>query len=182
MTELIPSTKLSPEDFTNLLYPYAKNTENTTGISAIAILAQAALESGWNSASIGWAYFGVKWNAAVGGDRQLITTTEYMSTPDAQFPVIESVTPIDRNGETLYKYIIQDWFRKYDSPEESFTDHADFFLRNPRYSAALDVKDNPEQFFIEIAKAGYATDTNYAQKLISIANRISGIISDNNLS
>jgi len=182
MTELIPSTKLSPEDFTNLLYPYAKNTENTTGISAIAILAQAALESGWNSASIGWAYFGVKWNAAVGGDRQLITTTEYMSTPDAQFPVIESVTPIDRNGETLYKYIIQDWFRKYDSPEESFTDHADFFLRNPRYSAALDVKDNPIDFINSISASGYASDPNYAQKLISIANKISDIISNNNLS
>ena len=176
MTELLPSTKLTIQDFTNLLYPYAKKTEDETGISAIAILAQAALETGWNSSSNGWAYFGVKWNESVGGDRQLITTTEYMSTPDVQFPEVISVTPIDRNGETIYKYIIKDWFRKYNSPEESFTDHANYFLRNPRYTEALTVKDDPYAFFQEISKAGYATDPNYANLLTSFAHRIEQFI------
>ena len=176
MAELIPSTKLSIQDFVSLLYPYAKYTQDTTGISAIAILSQAALESGWNSSCNGWAYFGVKWNESVGGDRQLLQTTEYMSTPDVQFPEVISVTPINQNGTIIYKYIIRDWFRKYSSPDECFTDHADYFLRNPRYSEALQVKEDPYAFFQEIARAGYATDPNYANLLTSIANRISKFI------
>ena len=48
MNELEQNVKLKPEDFVTLLYPYAEATQNETGMSAIAILAQAALESGWN--------------------------------------------------------------------------------------------------------------------------------------
>lgn len=176
MLELIPSTKLSIPDFVKLLYPYAKQTEDTTGISAIAILSQAALESGWNSSSPGWAYFGVKWNKYVGGDKQLLTTTEYLKTSDVEFPEIISITPIIRNNQQYFKYIVKDYFRKYESPEECFTDHANFFLRNPRYSNALNVKNEPYAFFEAIFLAGYATDPNYAQALSSIAHRIEQFI------
>ena len=176
MNELTPCVKLTPEDFTNLLYPYAKSTQDETGMSAIAILAQAALESGWNKSSVGWAYFGVKDTDGINGNEQLLTTTEYSRRADLQFPEIISVTPVVRNGQKYFKYVVKDYFRKYESPEECFTDHANFLIRNPRYSAALEVKDDPIAFINAISLAGYATDPNYAKTLTSICNRISGIL------
>jgi flagellar protein FlgJ len=172
MNELVQNVKLSPFDFVRLLYPYAKLTQDKTGISAIAILAQAALESGWNKASVGCAYFGVKDTDGINGNEQLLVTTEYSRSATLKFPEIISITPTIRNGQKYFKYVIKDYFRKYVSPEECFTDHANFFLRNPRYTKALTVRDNPYAFFVEIAKAGYATDPNYATLLGSIAKTI----------
>lgn len=172
MAELKQNVKLSPDDFVKLLYPYAKATQDKSGISAIAILTQAALESGWNKASIGWMYFGVKDTDGINGNEQLLKTTEYSRRADLKFPVIESVTPVIKNGQKYFKYIIKDYFRKYTSPEECFTDHANFFIKNKRYAKALVVKSDPYKFFVEIAKAGYATDPNYATLLTSIAKGI----------
>jgi flagellar protein FlgJ len=172
MNELVQNVKLTPFDFVRFLYPFAKETQDKTGISAIAILAQAALESGYNKASIGWMYFGVKDTDGLNGNEQLLTTTEYSRRADLKFPVIISVTPTVRNGQKYFKYVVKDYFRKYISPEECFTDHANFFLRNPRYTRALEVRDNPYLFFNEIAISGYATDPNYATLLSSIAKTI----------
>jgi flagellum-specific peptidoglycan hydrolase FlgJ len=172
MTELKPNTKLSIQDFARLLYPYAEKTEQKTGISAIAILAQAALESGWNSSSPGWMFFGVKDTDGINGNEQLLRTTEYSRRSDLKFPEIISITPVLRGGQKYFKYIIKDYFRKYNSPEECFTDHANFFLRNPRYTNALKVRSNPYLFFEEIHKSGYATDPEYVNKLTSVSQRI----------
>jgi flagellum-specific peptidoglycan hydrolase FlgJ len=170
------SKKLSPVDFATLLYPYARKCEARTGISALAILTQAAWESGWNSASPGWMFFGVKDTDGVNGNEQLLTTTEYSRRPDEKFPVVISVTPTTYGGRPGFKYKIKDYFRKYDSPEESFVDHANFFLRNPRYAKAMAVKNDPNKFFDEIAAAGYATDPNYAANLKAIATRMAKLV------
>jgi len=71
-----------------------------------------------------------------------------------------------------YKYVVKDYFRKYDTPEQCFTDHTNFFFKNPRYSAALAVKSDPYQFIDEIAKAGYATAPDYAALLKSVAKSV----------
>lgn len=172
MANLIQNVKLSPLEFVRMLFPFAKETQDKTGISAVAILAQAALESGWGKSCPGWAYFGVKDSDGLNGNEQLLTTTEYSRRADLKFPVIISVTPTIKNGQKYFKYVIKDYFRKYISPEECFTDHASFFLRNPRYAKALAVRENPYAFFVEIAIAGYATDPNYATLLGSIAKTI----------
>ena len=172
MNEIKQNVKMKPADFTTSFYPYAKATQDKTGISAIAILAQAALESGWNSASIGWMFFGVKDTDGINGNEQLLTTTEYSRRADLKFPVIISVTPTVRNGQKYFKYIVKDYFRKYNSPEECFTDHANFFLNNSRYADALTVKEDPIAFINKISAAGYATDPNYAQTLTTIVKMI----------
>jgi flagellum-specific peptidoglycan hydrolase FlgJ len=59
-------------------------------------------------------------------------------------------------------------FAKYDSFEQSITEHARFFLRNRRYAAALKVKDDPDSFACEIHKAGYATGPDYSTQLIKL--------------
>jgi flagellar protein FlgJ len=150
---------MTPESFVSTYYPFAKQTEAKTGMSAIALLAQAALESDWGRKSVGNMMFGIKAGKNTPENKkQLIVTTEYLSTPNAKFPEVLSVLK-HPNGK--YKYVVKDWFMKYDSPEESFTDHARFIEENQRYAKALLVKDNPDLFVMELAKAGYATAPNY---------------------
>lgn len=167
---------MKPKDFVTELLPFAKETEHKTGISAVAILAQAAWESGWGKAAPGNMYFGIKDSDGINGNEQLLTTTEYSRQANAQFPNIQSVTPVIRNGQKWFKYIIKDYFRKYNSPEECFTDHAGFFIRNPRYAEALKVKGSANAFIDAIAKAGYATDPTYAANLKKVATLIQSFI------
>lgn len=160
---------MTPKQFVTAFLPFARQTQEKTGISAIAILAQAALESGWGKAIVGNMLFGVKDTDGINGNEQLLTTTEYSRRSDLKFPEIISVTPCIRNGQKYFKYRVMDYFRKYNTPEECFTDHANFFLRNPRYAEALKVKSDPKLFIDAIAKAGYATDPNYSALLKSVA-------------
>lgn len=162
--------------FVDTYLPFAKETETKSGISAIAILAQAALESAWAAAAPQFNFFGIKDSDGLNGNEQLITTTEYSRRADAKFPVILSVTPVVRNGQKWFKYKIKDYFRKYNTPEESFTDHANFFVRNKRYAAALAVKLDPYKFIDAISAAGYATDPNYSTLLKGIAKSIEAIV------
>ena len=167
---------MKPQAYTEKYYPFALACQNETGISAIAILAQGALESGWGEVAPDNMIFGVKDTDGVNGNEQLIITTEYSSKATLKFPQIIAITPVVMNGRKMFKYKIKDWFRKYDTPKESFVDHANFFIKNKRYAAALLVKDDPYKFIDEIAKAGYATDPNYAKSLKSIAKNISKFI------
>lgn len=163
-------TKLLPKQFVTAYLSYARQTEVKTGIDARFILAQAALESGWGAATPGNMFFGIKAGQSTPENkRQLITTREVLSTKTAQFPQVISVTPLS-NGK--YLYVVKDWFRKYDSPEESFTDHANFFLENKRYRKALSVKNDPYCFAEAITEAGYATAPGYADTLKTIIRMI----------
>jgi flagellum-specific peptidoglycan hydrolase FlgJ len=163
---------MKPELFVDKYLAHAKKVEAKTGISAVATLTQAALESAWGDVAPGNMFFGVKDTDGINGNEQLITTTEYSSRANLKFPVIISITPVIRNGRKMFKYIIKDYFRKYPTPEECFNDHAQFFLKNSRYAKALVVKHNYNSFFEEIAKAGYATDPNYADTLKAISKSI----------
>jgi len=163
---------MTPKDFVTQFYPFAKQSQDKTGISAIAVLAQAALESGWGKAAVGNMFFGVKDTDGVNGNEQLLVTTEYSKRADLKFPEIISITPVIKNGQKYFKYKVKDYFRKYDTPEQSFTDHCNFLLANPRYKAALAVKSDPYAFVDAIAAAGYATAPNYSAILKSIISQI----------
>lgn len=163
---------MKPKEFVDLLLPHALLAQKKTGIHYLAILAQAAWESGWGKAVPGNMYFGVKDTDGINGNEQLLTTHEYSSRQDLKFPVIISITPVVRNGRRMFKYRIKDYFRKYNTPEDCFVDHGNFFIRNKRYAKAMLVKNDPVKFFEEIAKAGYATDPNYANNLKSVITTI----------
>jgi flagellar protein FlgJ len=159
---------MKPEEFVKQYYPFAKQAEEKTKVPALAIMAQAALESGWGKFTLGNMFFGIKaknWS----GKKQLITTTEYHNNPNVKYPQIINITK-QSNGR--WKYKVKDWFRAYDTPEGSFTDHANLFVRLKRYKQAMSVTHDPFLFVQEIAKAGYATDKDYADKLIMIINMI----------
>ena len=163
---------MTPKEFIKQYKPFALETERKTGISHLFTLAQAALESGWAKSVPGNMFFGVKAGKDTPANKkQLLTTTEILSGPSLKhlFPQVLSVNMLT-NGK--YKYIVKDWFRKYDTPEECFTDHSQFFFKNKRYAKALEVKADPYKFAEEVAKAGYATATNYADSLKKLIKKI----------
>ena len=163
-----------PKDFVHKFYPFALQTEKKTGISAIFILAQAALESGWGTSIPGNMFFGVKASKHTPSHKkQLLTTKEIFSEDSprirAKFP---AVIKVEKRTDGKFIYTVKDWFRKYDTPEECFTEHGNFFIKNSRYSKALLVKNDPYKFATEVAAAGYATATNYAGTLHKLIDTI----------
>lgn len=159
---------MTPELFVKTYLPEAKKVEAKTGFHYLIPLTQGALESGWGAKVKGNNFFGIKDTDGINGNEQLITTTEYLSTDKAKFPTIISITKVGNK----FKYIVKDWFRKYPSAEKAFEDHINFFLKNKRYSEAIKYKSNPERFFEEIAKAGYATAPDYANQLKAVMKSV----------
>ncbi len=160
---------MTPSEFVKTYYKYAKQTQDKTGIDARFILAQAALETGWGKSVYGNMFFGIKDSDGVNGNEQLLRTTEVLKNPNVKFPEVISVT---KRPDGKYNYVVKDWFRKYDTPEGSFTDHACFFFTYNRYKKALEVKSDPYKFAEEIAKAGYATAPNYADSLKAVIKTV----------
>ena len=167
---------MTPKEFIKQYKPFALESEKKTGISHLFTLAQAALESGWGERGVGNNFFGIKVpknivSSTPDNKKQLFKTTEVLNAPNLgyKFPQVMSVYELP-NGK--YKYTVKDWFRKYDTPEECFTDHAQFFFKNKRYAKALEVKADPYKFAEEVAKAGYATATNYADSLKKLIKKI----------
>jgi flagellum-specific peptidoglycan hydrolase FlgJ len=160
---------MTPREFTKLYYPQARVSEEKTGVPAIVVLAQAALESAWGQVAPGNMFFGKKDSDGINGNEQLLLTTEYLDNPDKKFPAVISVVKV---GQKLWKYKVKDWFRKYKTPEECFTDHAKLLSTSPRYKKAMASKDNPYLFAAEIHAAGYATDPDYTKKLHKLMDMI----------
>ncbi len=63
-------------------------------------------------------------------------------------------------------------FRSYANFEESFNDYVRFLHDNPRYTLALRHGGSSEQFIQGIHKAGYATDPQYADKVLKVKAKI----------
>ena len=61
-------------------------------------------------------------------------------------------------------------FRVYNNFTEAFDDFVGFLKSNSRYEPALNNTSNSEQFLQDLQKAGYATDPQYADKIIGILN------------
>lgn len=161
---------MTPKEFIKQYKPFALETERKTGISHLFTLAQAALESGWGERTFGNMLFGIKARPETPADKkQLLRTTEVLSSANAVFPKIFS---IKKRADGKYTYSVLDWFRKYETQEECFTDHAQFFFINKRYAKALLVKSDPYKFAEEVAKAGYATAPNYADSLKKLIKTI----------
>jgi len=163
---------MTPKHFITKYKPDAVKSQEEYGIDYRFTLAQAALESGWGEHAPGNMFFGVKASKDTPeSKRQLLTTTEIFNDDKQgyRFPVVLSVT---KRPDGKYTYRVKDWFRKYNSPEECFSDRAELFYKNSRYAEALKVKHDPYRFADAVAKAGYATDPNYADSLKQVIKTI----------
>lgn len=136
----------TPEKFIDAIAPAAVRCMKHSGVPASVTLAQAILESAWGKSVKGMNLFGIKADSSWTG-------------PTVSFPTHEVV-----NGKPIQ---IEAKFRAYSSWDGSVEDHAKFLTENPRYKPAFAFKDGPN-FARAIAKAGYATDPAYADKLIAI--------------
>ncbi|MFW6020553.1 MAG: flagellar assembly peptidoglycan hydrolase FlgJ [Guyparkeria sp.] len=146
----------SPEKFVEAILPHAREAADKLGVSPKVLVAQSALETGWGKhvprdggGTASNNFFGIKADRGWDGERQVHGTLEFES------------------GSLVRR---QEAFRQYDSMAASFNDFARFIQENPRYGKALEARDDPEQFARELQQAGYATDPEYAEKLISIMN------------
>ncbi len=141
----------SPEQFVATLAPYAEQAAQRLGVDPRALVAQAALETGWGRAVIShpngsssFNMFNIKADGRWEGERVAKPTLEY------------------RQGIAAREMA---QFRSYGSLEESFNDYADFLTRSPRYAEALQHAGDAERYVESLQDAGYATDPAYAQKI-----------------
>ncbi len=146
--------KWSKDDFVQQLWPWAREAAEKLGVAPAALLAQAALETGWGrhimpSGKGGSAFnlFGIKTGRRWDGESVNIGTLEF------------------EQGVAVRK---KDRFRAYESFGDSFNDYVGFLKSNPRYSKALESTADSKAFFRELQKAGYATDPRYAAKLTTV--------------
>jgi LysM repeat protein len=144
----------SQQQFIQMVVPLARDAQRETGVPASVTIAQAILESDWGTSLLTRAainYFGIK---AIGnpnaGDVYWSNTWEVV------------------DGEDV---VVRAAFQTYQTAQDSFLDHGQFFLRNRRYAAALLVTGEPRKFAQAIADAGYATDPAYAGKLIRLMDQ-----------
>ena len=146
------------EQFVSRMLPAAQRASQASGVPAQLIMAQAALESGWGRREIrtedGRAshnLFGIKADKSWKGPVAETTTTEF----------VDGVAQKTRAA-----------FRAYGSYEEAFSDYAKFLVTNPRYANVRATQD-PAEAAHGLQRAGYATDPQYAGKLVRIMKQMS---------
>ncbi|WP_449466846.1 flagellar assembly peptidoglycan hydrolase FlgJ [Stenotrophomonas humi] len=144
----------TPEGFVASIWPHAERAGRELGVDPRALVAQAALETGWGKRHIrrdngdsSHNLFGIKatgWS----GERATTGTHEYVNG--------------QRRNETAS-------FRAYGSVGESFGDYVRMLKNSPRYQAALKAGGDVRGFAQGLQRAGYATDPAYAAKIAAIA-------------
>ncbi|CAM2913326.1 glycoside hydrolase family 73 protein [Erysipelothrix tonsillarum] len=135
---------MNKAEFIAKIGPAAQTCMRECNILASLIIAQAALESGWGKHAPGNMLFGVKATKSWTGKTQQLTTTEYI------------------NG---IPHRVKATFRAYDSWLDSLRDHSKVLLQ-PRYKAVVGEKDY-KKACRAVKAAKYATDPEYAEKLIA---------------
>lgn len=143
----------SPKAFVDSVWQSAERAAKRLGVATKALVAQAALETGWGRHVIRRGdgassnnLFGIKshgWD----GDSVKVSTLEY------------------RDGIAAKELAS---FRAYGSLQDSFDDYARFIESNPRYQKALEAAADAESYLRELQSAGYATDPAYAEKITRI--------------
>ncbi|HEY5806779.1 MAG TPA: flagellar assembly peptidoglycan hydrolase FlgJ, partial [Povalibacter sp.] len=146
----------SKADFVRQMLPHAQAAARELGVDPHALLAQAALETGWGKSvpcnaagECSFNLFGIK----AGGSWPGAT----VNVPTLEFEEGVAVRKVDR-------------FRAYESPADSFRDYARLIRNNPRYENALNAGSDVAGFAAALQSGGYATDPDYARKIVAVAN------------
>ena len=148
-----PAGWSDPKSFVADVLPHAKKAAERLGVSPLAVLSQAALETGWgqklpvSERQQSNNLFGIKAGGSWGGDKVEQATLEF------------------RDGTAQRERAA---FRAYPSLEASFFDYA-AFLGKSRYQSVSNTGDDVGGFADALQAAGYATDPNYARKIRRIA-------------
>jgi len=144
------------EEFVDRMLPPIRRVAGELKLNPQALLAQAALETGWGQrmprnadGSSSNNMFGIKAGEEWGGARATADTVE----------VSDGVASTRRTA-----------FRAYGSIEESVNDFARLLTSSPRYREALSAGGDAKVYIAGIGRSGYATDPEYSNKLNQILN------------
>lgn len=144
----------SIDEFVKSIWPYAQHAATLLGLDPKLLVAQAALETGWGqfvardeNGSSSNNFFNIKSIGKQQNDAVEVKTTEYA----ADIPIKTKAL-----------------FKKYSSVENSFEDYVSLIKENSRYEQALANANDPQRFIKALHDAGYATDPQYADKILSI--------------
>lgn len=141
------------KEFVQKLWPMAEQSAKKLGVSPAVLISQAALETGWGksilraSGKLSNNLFNIKADQRWQGEKIAKNVLEY------------------QHGKPV---TLRSYFRVYENIQQSFDDYADFIQKHPRYQKALQKAKNPEQYLHEIQQSGYATDPEYAKKILRI--------------
>ena len=145
---------LAVDQFIQSTWAYAKNAARRIGLDPKVLMAQVALETGWgqfiakkSDGSSSNNLFNIKSGVNNADDTVKINTSEYIDN-----------APVKMMAS----------FKAYPSIEHSFHDYMALIEGNHRYQSAVANADAPKQYIDALYKAGYATDPNYAEKILSI--------------
>jgi len=152
-----------PKDFVSALTDPAKAVQQKLGVPFQVIIAQAALETGWGQKII---------KDQQGGSSNNLFNIKADSSWSGEHIKKESLE--FENGAMVKKSAP---FRAYQSLSESFDDYVDFLSKNDRYQGALQSSGNVEQFLHGLQEAGYATDPEYANKIMATLRTVTNLIS-----
>ena len=147
-----------PQHFISVLYPHAEKAAKQLGTTPEVLIAQSALETGWGQkvirkpdGTMSNNLFNIKADKRWDGDKTTVNTLEF-----------EKGIPVQQRAD----------FRMYEDLEQSFTDFVSFISQNDRYQDARKVANEPRQFIHALQKAGYATDPQYAKKVIRVMQSV----------
>jgi peptidoglycan hydrolase FlgJ len=142
------------QDFISELMPFAQKAAEKLSMDPRLLIAQAALETGWgqfimhdDKGSPGFNLFGIKAGDNWQGESITIDTLEVED---------QQVKKVNAN------------FRKYNSFSESFDDYINFVTSSPRYQNAVNSAPKAKEYIEELQSSGYATDPQYAEKVLRI--------------
>jgi peptidoglycan hydrolase FlgJ len=154
----------SKEDFVRTMWPHAQRAGEALGVDPSALVAQAALETGWGravptqgSGSSSFNLFGIKAGSSWEGSTANVPTLEF------------------EDGVAVRKV---ERFRAYESPADSFNDYARLIGNNPRYENARGAGGDVTTFASALQEGGYATDPNYARKIVAVADEVRALTSN----
>lgn len=146
----------NPDNFIADILPQAQLAADTLGVSARLLIAQSVLETGWGKHAM-----------KLDDGRSSNNLFGIKAGPEWRGSSLQKESLELRDG-VLQNQVSS--FRVYASPAQSFADYVEFIRTNPRYRQALEMAGDDQAYIREIHKAGYATDPQYADKVLNILN------------
>jgi flagellar protein FlgJ len=148
------------EEFISSLMPHAEAAARELGVDPRNLIAQAALETGWGRSKPGDSHnlFGIKAGGSWNGASVQANTEEFAAG---------TASRVDAN------------FRAYGSSRESVEDYVRLIRDNPRYAGALNTGSDVQSFANALQRGGYATDPDYARKLVAVSAEVGQLLAAN---
>jgi len=152
---------LTRKQYTELYFPLAKKVTKGTGIFPETLLAIDIVEG---QGKVNGVYYPAQ-SVLVRKANNHFGIKKY---PKWNGKTIKVNTPND--AQKISEFVV------YNNTEDSYKGFVNFLKINPRYQSAgvFNAESYPDQI-IKIARAGYAENPNYANTIVSVANKINEV-------